>query len=94
MTGPVVALIVDDEPINGGTESGRGNTLDDGDDNNGDMTIDFGYSAPLGAVLSINKVATPAVVRAGDLVTYTITLSNSGPSVASNVTVRICCQPK
>jgi len=88
VTGPVVTLIVDDEPINSGMESGRGNTLDDGDDNNGDLTIDFGFFAPTGAVMSINKVATPAVVRAGDLVTYTITLINSGPSVASNVTVR------
>ena len=83
VTGPVVALIVDDEPINSGTESGRGNTLDDGDDNNGDLTIDFGFFAPTGAVLSINKVATPAVVRAGDLVTYTITLINDGPDAAS-----------
>ena len=33
------------EPTNGGTETGSGNTVDDSDDNNGDMTIDFGFSS-------------------------------------------------
>ena len=32
-------------------------------------------------------VATPTVVRNGDLVTYTITLINDGPDAASNVVV-------
>ncbi|MFN7564503.1 MAG: SdrD B-like domain-containing protein [Prosthecobacter sp.] len=33
------------EPVNGGTETGAFNTLDDADDNNGDMTVDFGFKA-------------------------------------------------
>ncbi|MBX3010759.1 MAG: hypothetical protein KF832_04595 [Caldilineaceae bacterium] len=45
-TSPIVTLSVDGEPANGVSETGRGNWLDDGDDNNGDMTIDFGF-APL-----------------------------------------------
>jgi hypothetical protein len=33
------------EPTNASTETGAGNTMDDTDDNNGDMTFDFGFSA-------------------------------------------------
>ena len=44
---------------------------------------DFGPSADLG----IDKQATPAMVNAGDLVTYTLTVTNAGPSTATNVQV-------
>jgi len=47
VTSPLIALAVDGESTNGSSEFGRGNTLDDGDDNNGDMTIDFGFFGPL-----------------------------------------------
>ncbi len=40
----VVTLSENVEPINGITETGAGNTIDDGADFNGDMTIDFGFS--------------------------------------------------
>jgi len=39
----VISLLQDSEPVNGGSETGIGNTLDDVDDNNGDMTVDFGF---------------------------------------------------
>ncbi|MEM7128148.1 MAG: SdrD B-like domain-containing protein [Chloroflexota bacterium] len=48
VTSVLIRIDVDGEPIDGtGTndESGRGNTLDNGDDNNGDMTIDFGFTS-------------------------------------------------
>jgi subtilisin-like proprotein convertase family protein len=42
-TAPMVRLTVDEEPTDGDSETGRGNDLDNGDDNNGDMTVDFGF---------------------------------------------------
>ena len=43
----VVTLSNNGEPTNGGTETGAGNSLDDSDDNNGDMTIDFAFLSTL-----------------------------------------------
>lgn len=43
---PIISLLPDAEPINTGTETGQANTQDDADDNNGDMTVDFGFLAP------------------------------------------------
>ena len=40
----VVTLTENVEPINGTTETGAGNTIDDALDFNGDMTLDFGFS--------------------------------------------------
>ena len=49
VTSPIILLSADGEPTgNGmtGTESGSGGAQDDADDNNGDMTIDFGFVDP------------------------------------------------
>ncbi|MEI2728789.1 MAG: SdrD B-like domain-containing protein, partial [Candidatus Nanopelagicales bacterium] len=54
----------------------------------GIVTITNPLTPTLTPTLHINKVATPTTVRAGDLVTYTITLTNDGPGVGSNITVR------
>ena len=40
------------------------------------------------ATLSIRKTSTPATVNAGEVVTYTITITNSGPSAARFVDVK------
>jgi hypothetical protein len=39
----VFELVTDEEPVNGGPEQGAIPFLDDADDDNGDMTIDFGF---------------------------------------------------
>ncbi len=39
----VFELVTDGEPVNGGPEQGAYTFLDDADDDNGDMTIDFGF---------------------------------------------------
>ncbi|MDD3877889.1 MAG: gliding motility-associated C-terminal domain-containing protein, partial [Bacteroidales bacterium] len=39
------------------------------------------------ADLSVTKVANSATIQAGNMVTYTITLTNNGPSMAANVVV-------
>lgn len=54
----------------------------------GIATITNPLTPTLTPTLHINKVATPTTVRSGDLVTYTITLTNDGPGVGSNITVR------
>ncbi|MBK8092606.1 MAG: putative Ig domain-containing protein [Verrucomicrobiaceae bacterium] len=41
----VITLADSSEPINSGSETGASNTLDDGDDNNGNMTVDLGFKA-------------------------------------------------
>ncbi len=40
------------------------------------------------ADLSLTKTALPPLVTAGELLTYTITVSNAGPSAAQDVLVR------
>ena len=39
----VITLSDNGEAVNASTETGTGNTADDGDDNNGDLTVDFGF---------------------------------------------------
>ena len=50
------------------------------------LSIDFGFLSAK-AVLHILKRATPSLVRTGDLVTYTLTLTNDGNAAASDVVV-------
>ncbi|MFN8489124.1 MAG: SdrD B-like domain-containing protein [Caldilineaceae bacterium] len=88
VTGPIVNLQVDQEPINSGAETGRGNTLDDGDDNNGDMTIDFGFLTPPQADLHLVKQVDKLFAKSGDTVVYTLVLTNNGPDAAANVQVK------
>ena len=44
ITSATINLANNAEPTNSGTETGAGNTMDDSDDNNGDMTIDFAFT--------------------------------------------------
>ncbi len=47
---PIISLVVDDEPVNA-TETEQGNLQDDADDDNGDMTIDFGFKSPIPEII-------------------------------------------
>jgi len=47
VSSPVVALTATGEPVDSGTETGRGHELDNGDDAGGNMTIDFGFTPNL-----------------------------------------------
>lgn len=49
-----------------------------------DLTIDFGI---VRAPLTVTKTATPTALRVGDQVTYTITVTNQGPSLSTNTVV-------
>jgi hypothetical protein len=44
----VITLFPDDEPTDGGTELGHAPYLDSADDNNSDLTVDFGFYSPVG----------------------------------------------
>jgi uncharacterized repeat protein (TIGR01451 family) len=50
-------------------------------------TVDFGFNLIPVPHLVVSKTANKSVVRAGDLVTYTITLINDGSGAANAVTV-------
>ncbi|MCB1225566.1 MAG: putative Ig domain-containing protein, partial [Verrucomicrobiales bacterium] len=43
---PMITLAANAEPTNLTTETGRGNNMDDFDDDNGDLTVDFGFLCP------------------------------------------------
>jgi len=64
---------------------------DDGGNANGGEDLSalqtFTISVNAQADLSISKVADEAIVLAGEALTWTITVNNAGPSVASNVVV-------
>jgi uncharacterized repeat protein (TIGR01451 family) len=49
---PAIALAVDGETT---TEPGQGGTQDDADDNNGDMTVDFGFYSPAATYVAIGN---------------------------------------
>ena len=56
----------------------------DGDsDDNTNLTLDFGFVPNVD--VSVVKTGTPATVLAGNQITYTMTVSNSGPAAADNV---------
>jgi uncharacterized repeat protein (TIGR01451 family) len=68
-----VTLVANSAPVNDGDS-----------DPNTNLSRDFGFvSAPL----SITKTATPSAVRTGDLITYTLTVTNNGPSLSTNTVV-------
>ena len=48
-----IQLAVDAEPLNALGETGLSAELDDADDNNGDLTVDFGFFLPLGVGNSV-----------------------------------------
>lgn len=47
VSSPLIVLTGAGEPTDADTETGRGNTLDNGDDADADMTVDFGFSPNL-----------------------------------------------
>ena len=62
-------------------------TTPDPNPNNNTWTITTGISTATSADISVVKTATPTSVKVGDLLTYTIVVSNAGPSNAENVIV-------
>lgn len=46
ISSPAITVIADQAPTNDGIETGFNHTMDDFDDDNYDLTIDFGFSAP------------------------------------------------
>ena len=60
-------------------------TTDGDTDNNSDLTIDFGFAPQID--LEVTKTADLSTVTAGNQLTYTITVTNNGPSDAANVVV-------
>lgn len=43
VTGPLIELVAGAEPVDSGAETGRGNALDNVDDADSDLTVDFGF---------------------------------------------------
>ncbi|MCC6501452.1 MAG: sortase [Anaerolineales bacterium] len=86
VTAPVILLTVDGETTN---EPFQGGTQDDADDDNGDMTVDFGFvpSAVLVADPAIAKSASPSQASVGDTIVFTLTVTNTGNAPADNVVV-------
>jgi uncharacterized repeat protein (TIGR01451 family) len=83
---PNFILTADDEQED---EVGQGGTQDNADDNNGDMTIDFGFP-PLNFDLALLKrlaADQPMSVEPGDTVYYDITVVNQGNLAADNIEV-------
>lgn len=55
---PAITLSVGNEPVDAGTETGQGNTLDNGPplrDANGDMTVDFGFVCSIAAEAGVSQ---------------------------------------
>ncbi|MCY2974157.1 MAG: hypothetical protein NTW52_05760 [Planctomycetota bacterium] len=68
-----VTLVANSAPVNDGDS-----------DANTNLSRDFGFvSAPL----SITKTASPTAVRTGDLITYTLTVTNNGPSLSTSTVI-------
>ncbi|MEZ4615165.1 MAG: SdrD B-like domain-containing protein [Caldilineaceae bacterium] len=92
VTSPLVSLTVDTEPVDGSgetDETGRGANLDNGDDNNGDMTIDFGFWQPQ-PVLTLDKLlVAPADshARPDDPVLYELVIQNTGNVTLTEVVI-------
>lgn len=81
-TGSDDALDSDADPSTGKTASV---TLVSGDNN---TTLDAGLIAPPKAIdLSLAKSVSTPTPRVGDVVTYTVTLSNAGPDTATGIAV-------
>ena len=79
ITSPVIALVPGTEALG---DPGLPTTTDD--DNN-DMTVDFGLieSADISLVKTVNN-STPAI---GEIVTFTITVNNDGPANITNAEI-------
>jgi len=80
----VITLSIDDEPTN---EAGSGGDQDSTDDNNGNMTLDFGFNR---FDLALNKTLNASEdgrVYPGEDITFDITVFNQGNVDAYNVLV-------
>ncbi len=82
VTSPVITLTVNGETTN---EPGTGGDQDDANDNDGDMTVDFGFIPEVD--LNLIKVVDNGLPSIGENVTFTITVTNEGPSDATGVQV-------
>ncbi|MEM1250256.1 MAG: SdrD B-like domain-containing protein, partial [Acidobacteriota bacterium] len=82
---PIVSLTSDGEPTDA-TETFQGNGQDAGDDDNGDMTIDFGF-IPIYDVALQKTNATPTSIVPGDAVTFSIVVTNQSGLPVTDVVV-------
>ncbi|HMQ97005.1 MAG TPA: SdrD B-like domain-containing protein [Candidatus Nanoperiomorbaceae bacterium] len=83
-TSPVIMLMANTEPTE---EDAQGGTLDDADDDNGDMTVDLGF-VPIRFDLALIKVLAnnqEMNVRPGDTIHYRIRVINQGSIAADNI---------
>lgn len=77
-----ITLAVGSEPTEGG--GALGDAQDNSDDLNGNMTLDLGFIVPKVDIALTKLVDKPSVKR-GELVTYTLTLSNQSNRTATGV---------
>lgn len=76
-----------DEPIGSDPDPDTGSfTFTTGEAGQNNHTYDIGYTAPI-VDLELTKEVSPTSAKRGDIVTYTITLSNKGPSNATGIQV-------
>ncbi|CAA6813906.1 MAG: FIG00503626: hypothetical protein, partial [uncultured Sulfurovum sp.] len=84
----VIKLEENQEPENETSQMvENGNNADDADDNNGNMTVDFGFHKvfDLAVIHTINQTATPGPYNPGDDIRFLIAVTNQGSVDASQV---------
>ena len=80
----VITLVGAEEPT-GADESAPGGDQDDADDANGNMTVDFGFRPAVD--VSLVKTVSNAEPNIGEVITFTVTVSNEGPNDATGISV-------
>jgi len=78
----VITLVGGEEPTD---EPGEGGDQDAADDADGNMTLDFGFRPAVD--VSLIKVVSDAEPNVGDVITFTVTVSNEGPNDATGISV-------
>ncbi len=81
----IVTLEGDSEPT-GADENASGGDQDDADDDNGNMTIDFGF-VPIFDLALTKELTSAGPFAPGDEVTYTINVINQGSANATSITL-------
>jgi uncharacterized repeat protein (TIGR01451 family) len=84
---PVITITVDVEQSAGSSLTNTATISGGGEINTGNNSANDPTTITSSADLSVLKTANNASPAVGDLVTFTITLTNAGPSVANNVKV-------